>query len=123
MTLIQRITRVLIGLVMLAVSAIFLAVPGNDAYTIVIFVLATGLTVKGVKDIVFYFTMARHMVGGKIILFQGVVILDFALFTASLSDVPKIYVLMYLLAIHAFSGIVEILRAMEARRTNSAEGG
>ena len=117
MTLIQRITRVLIGLVMLAVAIIFLVSPDDDSYSVVIFILATGLAVKGIKDIIFFFTMARHMVGGKIILFQGVIILDFALFTASLSDVPRIYVLMYLLAIHAFSGAVEILRAMEARRT------
>lgn len=117
MTLVQRITRVLIGLCMLAVSIVFLSAPSDDAYTFVILVLSAGLTIKGIKDIVFYFTMARHMVGGKLILFQGVIILDFAFFTISLSDVPKIYILMYLLAIHAFSGAVEILRAMEARRT------
>lgn len=117
MTLVQRITRVLIGLGMLAVSIVFLSAPSDDAYTFVILVLSAGLTIKGIKDIIFYFTMARHMVGGKLILFQGVIILDFAFFTISLSDVPKIYILMYLLAIHAFSGAVEILRAMEARRT------
>lgn len=51
------------------------------------------------------------------ILIQGVIIFDFAIITGSLADVPKIYILLYLIGIHAFSGVVEILRAMEARRT------
>ena len=51
------------------------------------------------------------------ILIQGVVILDFAMITGSLADVPKIYILLYLIAVHAFSGVVEVLRAMEARKT------
>ena len=100
------------------VTAVALALFQNDdKYIFVIIVLAIGLAVRGIKDIVFYFTMARHMVGGKMILFQGVVILDFAVFAGSLTNVPKIYILLYLLWIHAFSGAIEILRAIEAKRT------
>ncbi len=116
MTLFQRIRGVFIGLLMMAVAVIFIVEPSDNAYTFVIAVLTTGLAVKGLKDIIFYFTMARHMVGGGMIFIQGVIVLDFALLTSSLSDVPKIYILLYLVAVHAFSGVVEILRAMEARR-------
>ena len=104
---------------MIVVALIFILDPSDDAYVFVIAVLTLGLLIRGLKDIIFYFTMARHMVGGKMILFQGVIVLDFALLTGSLSDVPKIYILLYLVVIHAFSGVVEILRAMEARRTVS----
>ncbi len=117
MTIFQRIRRVVIGLIMLGVGIAFIAEPSDEAYLIVIAILTIGLTIKGIKDIIFYFMMAKHMVGGKIILFQGVVVLDFALFTGSLTDVPRIYVLIYLIFIHAFSGVVETLRAMESRRT------
>ena len=116
MTLFQRIRGVFIGLLMMAVAIIFIVEPSDNAYTFVMAVLTMGLAVKGLKDIIFYFTMARHMVGGGMILIQGVIILDFAILTGSLSDVPKIYILLYLVAVHAFSGVVEILRAMEARR-------
>jgi uncharacterized membrane protein HdeD (DUF308 family) len=116
MTIFQRIRRILIGLVMLGVAILFLIDPDDDAYEFVIGILTLGLAIKGIKDILFYFTMAKHMVGGKIILFQGVVVLDFAYLTGSLSDVPKIYILLYLIAIHAFSGAIEILRAMESRK-------
>ena len=104
---------------MIVIALIFIVAPSDEAYVFVIAVLTLGLAIKGIKDIFFYFTMARHMVGGKMILFQGVIVLDFALLTGSLSDVPKIYILLYLVVIHAFSGVVEILRAMEARRTVS----
>ncbi len=117
MTVTQRIKKILFGFLMLLAAIAFLIMPEDGTYSIIIGVLALGLAIRGIKDIVFYFTMARHMVGGKMILFQGVVVLDFALFTGSLHDVPKIYILLYLIAIHAFSGAVEILRAMEARRT------
>ena len=119
MTVFQRIRGVIAGLIMMAVAVFFIIRPSDGAYAYVIAVLSLGLAIKGLKDIIFYFTMARHMVGGKMILIQGVIILDFALLTGSLSDVPKIYVLLYLVAIHAFSGVVEILRAMEARKTVS----
>ncbi|MBR3307520.1 MAG: hypothetical protein IKI75_09770 [Lachnospiraceae bacterium] len=117
MTILQRFRDVAIGLIMLLFSVIFILNPTDDLYVILITILALGLAIKGIKDIIFYFTMAKHMVGGKVILFQGVIILDFALITVSLSDVPKIYILMYLVGIHAFSGVVETLRALEAKRT------
>ncbi len=117
MTLTQRIKKILFGLLIIGVAIGLAAFDSDDKYLFVIYVLALGLAIKGIKDIVFYFRMARHMVGGKMILFQGVVVLDFALLTASLSDVPKVYILLYLVGIHAFSGAIETLRAMESRRT------
>ena len=117
MTVYQRIKKILFSLCMLAAALFFILNPSDDSYQIVVGILSIGLAIAGIKDIVFYFTMARHMVGGKMILIQGVIIFDFAMITGSLADVPKIYILMYLIGIHAFSGVVEILRAMEARRT------
>lgn len=102
---------------MILSAVIFIVLPAEISLVAIISILAAGLAISGIKDIVFYFTMAKHMVGGKLILFQGVVVLDFALFTLSLSNVPKIYILLYLVWIHAFSGVVEILRANEARKT------
>ena len=104
-------------MIMFTVALFFILFPSDKAYMIVVFILSLGLAIAGIKDIAFYFTMAKHMVGGKMILFQAVVVLDFALFTASLSDVPKVYILLYLVGVHAFTGVVETLRAMEAKRT------
>ena len=117
MTWFQRVKKVLLGLFMLLTAIGFIYEPSDEMYMAIVVILALGFAAKGVKDIVFYFRMARHMVGGKMILVQGVIILDFGLFTASLTDVPKIYILLYLIGIHAFSGVVEVLRAVEAKRT------
>lgn len=60
--------------------------------------------------------MARHMVGGKSILYQGVILFDLGMVTLSLTDVPKFYVLVYLAVLHGFSGVVDILRANESKK-------
>ena len=117
MTLFQRIKNGLLGMVLLAAGIVFILKPTEMAYLVVLTVLALSLAVLGIKDIIFYFRLARHMVGGKMILIQGVIILDFALFTATLSGVPRVFILIYLIALYAFSGVVKILRAMEARHT------
>ena len=105
---------------MIAVALVLIFNPSDIAYMIILLIMSVALAISGIKDIIFYFTMARHMIGGKMILVQGVIILDFALLTASLSDVPTIYILLYLIGIHAFSGVVEVLRAMESKK--SVEG-
>ena len=105
---------------MIAVALVLIFNPSDIAYMIILLIMSVALAISGIKDIIFYFTMARHMIGGKMILVQGVIVLDFALLTASLSDVPTIYILLYLIGIHAFSGVVEVLRAMESKK--SVEG-
>ena len=112
----QRVRKVLFGLCMIAVALLLIYFPSDEAYMVIVAILSVGLAIAGIKDIIFYFTMARHMIGGKMILIQGVIILDFALITGSLANVPKIYILLYLIGIHAFSGVVEVLRAMESKK-------
>ncbi len=102
MTADQRIKKILFSLCMIGVALFFILNPSDTAYKIVVAVLSLGLAIAGIKDIIFYFTMARHMVGGKMILIQGVIIFDFAIITGSLANVPKIYILLYLIGVHAF---------------------
>ncbi len=116
MTVFQRIRGVFVGVLMLVFAVILIVNPSDDIYMLLIIILALGLVISGIKDIIFYFTMARHMVGGKMILIQGVIVLDFGILTGSLSNVPKFYVLLYLIGVHAFSGVVETLRALESKR-------
>ncbi len=116
MTVFQRIRGVFVGVLMLVFAVILIVNPSDEIYMLLIIILALGLVISGIKDIIFYFTMARHMVGGKMILIQGVIVLDFGILTGSLSNVPKFYVLLYLIGVHAFSGVVETLRALESKR-------
>lgn len=114
MTKLQKIRTSLWGVMMIA-TAIVMAKYPHYAYGYVIIFMALGFLISGIATLAYYFTMARYMVGGKLILYRGVVLFDFALVTAALADVPRIYVIIYLAVIHLFSGLVEILRSNEAR--------
>ena len=117
MNLFQRIKKIILGLIMLLSALIFLVLPVDTALLIIISVMAVGLAGNSIKYIIFYFRMAKHMVGGKIILFLGVLVLDFALLTLSFYNIPTVFMLLYLIGVHAFSGAVDVLRAMESRKT------
>ena len=115
MTSIQRIEKILIGLLMLACCAVMVYKPDVGFY-VVAMILSLSLLVYALRCIIFYLTMARHMVGGKSILFRGIIVLDLAVFTISMVDDPTLYIILYLLGIHAFAGLTDVLRALEARR-------
>ena len=118
MTSLQRIKAVLEGLLMLLGVALLLLVP-ESGYLIIGLILGTILLLEGVRSMLFYFTMARSMVGGRMILFRGIIALDLGMFALSLQDIPPIYILLYLLVAHLFSGVVDMLRCLEARRLGS----
>lgn len=118
MTLFQRVKSILFSLLMIA-AAVLMVTFSDQSYNLILIFLGTGLFLSGIGTLFYYFTMARFMVGGKSMLGKGVLQVDFALLTMSLTDVPKFYVLMYLAGIHAFSGLVEILRANETRKNGS----
>ncbi len=86
-----------------------------QGYILIFAILGMSMTISAIGTLYYYFTMARFMVGGKTLLYAGVILLDFAVFTGAIYDMPTYYLLIYLIAIHAFSGLVDILRANEAR--------
>ncbi len=118
MTKWQRIKGVLVGLVMLLAGA-GMALLGAEAAPLIMGILALSLTLGGIKTLFYYFSMARHMVGGDQILIRGLILFDLGSFTASLTQFSQLYIMGYLLAVHAFSGFVDVLRALEAKRFDS----
>ena len=118
MTKYQRVENVIIGLIMLISGAVMLFFPEDGFYCIAM-ILAGSLILKGVQSLIYYFTMARFMVGGKAVLFSGVVILDFGIFTMSMVDEPKIYILVYLIIFHGFSAVVNLLKGLREKKTHT----
>lgn len=115
MTRLQRIKEVFAGIFMILGSLIIMLLP-EEGYLLVALILGLTLFIRGLRTLVYYFSMARHMVDGKLILYMGVVLLDFGVFAMTLPDIPAVYVVLYLLVCHGFSGAVDIMRAFEARR-------
>ena len=115
MTIFQRIENIIVGLVQL-IFGLSLALFPEDGYWVVLTVLGLAMTIKGIKQLFYYFSMARYMVNGRLILVTGCILLDFGVFSGTLFDVPKIYIILYIIIIHAFAGIIEVLKALEEKR-------
>ena len=111
----KRVKKVLQALLML-LCACFLVVDPKDGFYIVAFIVSVSLIAYGVRTLLYYFGMARHMVGGKSILFIGIIVTDLGVFILTTVDDPKLFIVVYLLAVHAFSGAMGVLRALEAKR-------
>jgi uncharacterized membrane protein HdeD (DUF308 family) len=142
MTLWQRIKSILAALMLVLLGLRLIAenlfdytsladIPGMDpefaaeiratdfstvGYSTVLLILSIILLAYGIRMILFYFTMARHMNGGRYMLYRGILFTDLALLTFSLQDVPVIYIMTYLIGLLGFSGAVDIFRAFDARK-------
>ncbi|MBO4327431.1 MAG: DUF308 domain-containing protein [Clostridia bacterium] len=115
MTKFRRIGIFLTSLLVIAL-AIFMMVVPKTGYQYVTAILSFMLIFYGIRRVVYYFTLARRMVGGRLILYLGLIVLDLGIFTATLSFIPLPYVMLYLLAGYAFAGAVDLMRASEAKR-------
>ncbi len=115
MSMLQRVQNVLAGLLMIAGSVVMILFP-DDGCAVIAWSLSILMILAGIRSFFYYFTMARHMVGGEMLLYTGAIVFDFGMLTNAVSDSPKLFVIFYLLLIHAFSGLVDILRGLEAKR-------
>ena len=93
MTKVQRVEKVLAGLFMLLCCFVLIKDP-EDGFYLVALILSVSLFLYAVRCILFYFAMSRHMVGGKSMLFQGIIVLDLAVFTVSMVDDPKYFIIL-----------------------------
>ena len=118
MSKLQRINSFVIGVLMILFCVLLVLDPKNN-YIFIVAALAIVMMVGAIKMLWYYFTTAKLMVGGRKILYQGIIYLDLALFTWSLNNVPMIYVILYLVAMNAFAGIVDMGLAINAKKANA----
>lgn len=111
----QRIQSILTGLGMLLCCAVMVLAP-EAGYFLAAVIIILSMLFYGVKLLIYYQAMARHMVGGKAMLFLGILVLNFGVFVTSMVDTPLLFLLLYLVLFNGFSGAISLLRAMEARR-------
>ena len=118
MTSFQRVKKFLAGLGMLLCSVILIFEPVNGYYLIAVF-LSVSFLMLGIKFLVYYVTMARNMVGGKSILYQALILIDLGVFTVTAMTIPKFFLICHLLISYAFSGLVDLLKAIEDRKLHA----
>ena len=115
MTKFQRIKECLFGAAVLFYGVSILAF-FKDGYIVLVAVLALSMFIYGIKELIFFIAMARHMVGGLSTLYRGIIATDLGIFTMSISNIPKIYILLYFVAIHGISGGIQLLHALETKK-------
>ncbi len=115
MTLVQRFKMIMSALLTI-LCAVLLIEMEEDGYLLVSLLLSLSLIVSGIRFLIYYFTMARHMVDGRGVFYKAVIVLDFGIFTLSVSRNYGFFIVLYLLVVRVFSGVMDILRAMEAKR-------
>jgi len=115
MTKARRVWKAFTG-VFLVLFGLSMMVDPDSVYWAIVLILGFSLLLGGIRSFVYYITMAKHMVGGRAALYRAVIIFDLGIFTLSLTDLPLIFVVLYLAGIHGFNGIIDILHAVEAKR-------
>ena len=113
----RQIGKILTGLLIITGAILMIMLP-EFGYIAIALTLSIMLLISGIGQLVYFFSMARHMVGGRETLYKGLITLDFALFTMSVADVPRIFVMIYLIAVFGVTGLFHLLRGLEARKKN-----
>ena len=116
MTKVQRVENIFISLMMILSAALILFIP-DLGYPLIAMMIWLSVSVSALRQLVYYFSMARHMVGGRIVLYRALILCDLAAFTGALTSIPRSYLMVYLTVLFGFTGLVDQLRALEARRT------
>lgn len=115
MTRSRKIRNVFVGILTIIASVILISLK-DYGYLFVAVVISVSLIARGVRSLIYYFTMARHAVGGLNSLFLGIIQLQVGLFLLALYDMPRVFVMAYLISIYAFKGIIDVLRAVEEKK-------
>ena len=114
----RRFLNIIGGLVMLAMGALMIVWPERGIIAAAV-LISMSYTLRGFNTMLYYFTMARNMVGGRRSLFTGMFYLDIGILTSALTMGATRYLALYLAVMHAFLGVVGILRSREEKTANS----
>ena len=115
MTKMRRVGSVFAGLIMILFSGLT-AISAAHAYKLILLVLSYSLILRGIRLLIYYCSMARYMVGGRNVLYRSVILMDIGLFSLSITDIPLVFLVLYLAGMHGFAGIIDIMRALESKR-------
>lgn len=118
MTWSKRVRNILVGIIYIIAALCFIPFP-EDSTVIIIALISFSLVIYGLKNIIYYFTMAMHMVGGNAILYRGIISMNIGLFATLMANIPAQYGMLYLICFKFFYGAVDILRSFESKRLGS----
>ena len=116
MTKFRRVLNVLTGICMIAIGILLFIDEPQDAMRFMLFCIQLGMTLRGLRALYYYLTMAKYMVGGKQVIYGAMIYLDIGILAGTLYEHPVVYAVIYMAALHAFGGLISMLRASESRK-------
>ena len=114
MTKLQRIMNLAFSVLMIGCGLAMLLSP-HDGILVVACILGIALVLYGVKKLVYYIRLGRHMVGGLSLLFMAVIAIDVGVFAAAVIDRPQLAVALYLISYNVLTGFLSIARGVESK--------
>ena len=116
MTRFGRILNAIAALITMAFSVLLFYMDAIHGLKLILLVIQTTMSLRGLQSIVYYLSMGRHMVGGRNVLYRGMIFLDLGILAGTIFEHPAIYTLVYISLLHVFTGAVSVLRANESRK-------
>ena len=114
----KRVGSVLVGLLTILLSLLLFLWP-EIGMVVIIIVIAFTLTFYGLGLLTLYSALTRHMVGGKYILYLGMVVFRLGLLTFTMTGVRTLPVFIYLFAMFIFSGALDVMKAFEEKKNKA----
>ena len=114
-----RFKNLIIGIVMIVFALVLLIWP-QFGTPMIMLVAGIGLLIYGLYSLIFYFTMATHMVGGKSIFYRGILLLDLGVFMLSAYKGSERLIFLYLMVLLAATGLIDLVRALEFRKEGAS---
>ena len=111
----SRIKNLIIAAVMIVFAGVMLAWP-QFGTPMIMLVVGLYLLFYGIYSLIFYFTMAIHMVDGKRVFYRGILLLDLGVFMLSAYRGSERLVFLYLMLMLAASGAIDLVRALDFRK-------
>ena len=118
MTLMRRIVNIIIGLGTIAFAFLIMFL-GRDGLLVVMAIFEIGLLVYGIYLLFYYFIMARHMVGGQLMLFLGLFVLGLSTVILKVTQVPERGLAIIVAFALLLAGGLDIVRSFEIKTRGS----
>jgi len=115
MGLMRRFINIIIGLLLVISSLLIFIEPELGLY-IALFFFTAVIFIFSIRTIVYYIRLARHMVGGQIILFIGIFTFCVAAYAVNIQNAPVKTISVIMIVMFTFTGVIDLLRAREAKR-------
>ena len=114
----KRVASFLSGIMMILLSILMFYFP-ELGMLIIVFIISFTLLGYGTRLLTHYSTLSRHMVGGKVILYLGMVIFNLGILTLTAASVGKLPVFIYLFILFIFTGALDVMKAFEEKKNKA----